>query len=155
MRGVPVISAPIDPASDEAIAAALADDRALLLVDGQCMLCSRGAGFVMRVDRNRRLRIGTGQSAIGRALYERYGEDEDETILLVAGERAFTKSAGVIEALRRIGRGWRWLGWLAALAPERWRDAGYDWLARNRFRLFGRRTSCLMPTQEQRDRFVT
>lgn len=140
---------------DPALAARLEDERALLLVDGECVMCSRGAQFVMRHDRRgAALRIGTAQSATGSAIYARLGLDPDQTFLLIAAGRVFTRSAATIETLRRLGGRWRWLARLLAIVPERLRDACYDWLARNRFRLFGRRETCLVPTQDQRDRFV-
>lgn len=139
----------------DAAFASLKDERPLLLVDGECVMCLRGAQFVMRHDRCGALRVGTAQSATGSEIYARLGLDPDATFLLIAEERVFTRSAATIETLRRIGGRWRWLARLLALVPERLRDSAYDWLARNRFRLFGRRETCLVPTAEQRDRFVT
>lgn len=154
MARMPVSRLQPEQLGDPALATALADPRPLLLVDGECVMCSRGAQFVMRHDRRGALRIGTAQSATGSAIYSRLMLDPDATFLLIAEGRVFTRSAATIETFRRLGGRWLWVARLLTVVPERLRDALYDWIARNRFRLFGRRETCLVPTPEQRDRFV-
>ena len=130
-----------------------ADDRALLLVDGTCVLCSAWAAFVIRHDPRARIRLATAQSPLGRALYGHYRLDADATNLLLAGGRAYAKSEAVLGALETMGPPWSAFA-AGRLLPRSWRDKAYDLLARNRFRLFGRREVCLVPSPSTADRFL-
>ena len=130
-----------------------ADDRALLLVDGDCVLCSGWADFVLRRDRRARLRLAVTQSALGRAIYAHYGLDPDATNLLLGDGRAYAKSEAMIGVLRLLPLPWS-AGVAFRVLPRSWRDAAYDRLARNRFRLFGRRHVCLAPSPADADRFL-
>lgn len=129
------------------------DDRALIVVDGHCALCSRWAGFIRRHDRRRRLRVTVTQDALGRALYAHYGLDPDQTNLLVARGTAFTRSDAVLGVLEQMGWPWTAVAVMRVL-PRRLRDRLYDRLARNRFRVFGRTESCLRAAPEDADRFL-
>ena len=129
------------------------DARPLLLVDGDCVLCSRWAAFVLRRDRRRRLRLAVTQSPLGRALYAHYGLDPDATNLLLVDGRPYIRSDAVIGVLRLMGAPWSAAG-LGRLAPRPLRDGAYDLVARNRIRLFGRRSVCLAPSPETADRFL-
>ena len=125
----------------------------LIVVDGECVLCTRWAGFILRHDRQARLRLAVTQSPLGRALYAHYRLDPDETNLLVRGGRAYVRSDAVLGVLAVLGPPWS-LAPAARVLPRSWRDHAYGWLARNRFRLFGRRDVCLVPDASVAHRFL-
>lgn len=131
-----------------------AEGAALLVVDGECAMCSVWGGFVLRFDRRRRLLLATTQSVIGRTLYTRHAQDPDATNLLIQGGRVRVKSDAVIGVLELMGGPWRAATVFRAI-PRAWRDAAYDWVARHRLRLFGRRDVCWRPAAADMERFLS
>ncbi len=122
------------------------DGRPIIVFDGLCVLCSGWARFVLRHDRRARFRLAAIQAAAGRSLAERFGVDPDDprTILLVERDRAFRDSDAILRILGGLGPPWRALAVLRML-PRRVRDPAYRLVARNRYRLFGRRDACWLP----------
>lgn len=129
------------------------DTRALFVFDGVCVMCSGGAAFLMRHDRHTRVNLAPVRSNLGQALYRHYGIDWNETYLLVAGGRAYTASAGYLRLCAVLGGAWRLLR-VGAVVPERWRDAAYLLVARNRYRWFGKVDHCALLNPEQRARLL-
>ena len=128
----------------------------LMLFDGVCNLCHGAVQAVLAIDREGAIRFTPLQSPYGQALAARHGlnpESPDSFVFLDQG-RALTKTAAVAAILRRASRPWRWLAIIDHL-PRGLTDRIYDAIARNRYRLFGRREHCLVPTEEQRARFIT
>ena len=120
----------------------------VILFDGVCVLCSRWAKFVITRDPAANFRFVAVQEAFGQALAQRLGIDAvfPETNALILGGRAFFKSDATIEVLSRLP-GWSWVR-AGRVVPRLLRDAAYDLIARNRYRLFGRTDWCLVPTPE-------
>ena len=128
----------------------------VILFDGVCNLCNRAVVFVLRRDRGGVFRFASLQSAAGRALLEGAGlaPGSLETMVVVVGGRAYVRSDAAIEIARRLPGGWRLVAALARLVPRPLRDAAYDLVARNRYRLFGRRESCMLPEPGVAERFM-
>ena len=128
---------------------------AILLFDGVCNLCNASVRWVIRHDAAGRFRFAALQSDAGRALLARHGLPLDamDTVVLVEGERHWLKSDVGLEVLRRIGGAWALLAALRFL-PRGLRNLAYDRIARSRYRWFGRRDECLLPTPELRARFL-
>lgn len=129
--------------------------RSLIIFDGVCNLCNVWVDFVLRRDPGDRFLFASNQSEAGRLVLESHGIDPTvvSTIYLVEGGQIFDRSTAAI----RIARGLRFPWWLAGgllLAPRGLRDLFYSLIARNRYRLFGRRSSCRVPTPEERSRFL-
>lgn len=131
-------------------------DGPILVFDGVCVLCNRSVQFVLRHDHQQLFRFASNQSVTGRALMQDHSLDPaaPASILLVDGTLALTQSAAVIAVLRRFGRGWRLLAALLTLVPARARDVLYLYVARHRYRWFGRREVCMLPEPQQRARFL-
>ena len=127
----------------------------VILFDGVCNLCSRAVSFVIARDPQGRFRFAALQSAPARHLLRQHGLPTAElsTVVLVDGERTYTKSDAVLRIVRRLSFPWPLLV-VGRLVPRPLRDAAYDWVARNRFEWFGRRRTCLVPTAELRARFL-
>ncbi|MFV1875117.1 thiol-disulfide oxidoreductase DCC family protein [Nioella sp.] len=127
----------------------------VVVFDGECVLCAHSFRFLLKHDRERRLRFVTAQSPLGQEIYAALGlstESYETTLVLVAGE-CHAKTRAVAAALRVIGGGWRWLsciGWL----PRWLADPVYSLVARNRYRWFGRHDSCMIPDADVRARFL-
>ena len=131
------------------------DEKPIIVFDGLCAFCSAWVGFVLRHDKRAHYRLLAAQSDLGRALYIHYGLDpvDYETNLLVSGGRLFVKSEGSIRMAEGLGFPWRLAG-LVRVLPLPLRDRLYEWVARNRFRWFGRRDECYMPRPGDRARFL-
>jgi len=131
------------------------DDKALIVFDGVCVLCSGFARFILRRDTRFAFRLVTAQSPLGQALFRHYGlaTDDFETNLVLAEGRAHAKLDTVAIAGTLLGWPWRVLV-LLRLLPRPLADWLYDRIARNRYRLFGRTEACMMPPPEWRDRFI-
>jgi predicted DCC family thiol-disulfide oxidoreductase YuxK len=134
---------------------AFPDDKALVVFDGVCVLCSGFAKFILKRDEGFAFRLTTAQSPLGQALYRHYGLDPDtfESNLVLADGRAHAKLDTVAVVGRLLGGPWRLLG-VVRLLPRALGDWLYDRVALNRYRLFGRTESCMMPPPQWRDRFI-
>jgi predicted DCC family thiol-disulfide oxidoreductase YuxK len=124
------------------------------LYDGVCVLCSGGVRYTLKHERNDAMRFVAIQSREGRELARAHGIDPDdpESFLFVENGIALPKSDGVLALIRHLDGPARLL--LAGqVLPRALRDGLYDRVARNRYRLFGRKASCEMPDPSQRHRF--
>ena len=129
-------------------------DPPLFLFDGHCVLCSGGVARLMRLRRANRLQFASAQSPLGRALFAHYGEDPDQTYLLIDDGRAYGRSDGYLRLCRLLGGPWHLLRALT-LVPRPLRDAAYAVIARNRYRWFGTADQCALLTPEQRARLIS
>ncbi|MEO8197730.1 MAG: DCC1-like thiol-disulfide oxidoreductase family protein [Thermoanaerobaculia bacterium] len=133
----------------------------ILLFDGVCNLCGATVQWVIRHDPQGIFRFAALQSAAGQAILARVGESLAaagagktlDSVVLVDGERCWVRSAAALEVLRRLGGPWALLR-VFGLLPRAVRDAIYDRVARRRYRWFGRRDECWLPTPELRRRFL-
>jgi predicted DCC family thiol-disulfide oxidoreductase YuxK len=140
--------------SDPAVPA-FPDDKALVVFDGVCVLCSGFARFILKRDRGLAFRLTTAQSPLGQALFRHYGLDAEdfETNLVLADGLPYAKLGTVAVVGARLGAAWRALV-LLRLLPRPLGDWLYDRVARNRYALFGRTERCMIPPPEWRDRFI-
>ncbi len=131
------------------------DQFPIALMDGHCALCSAGARMIDRLDRSQRVRICTVQSSLGSALMAHYGmrADDPESWLLLDDGVAYHELDAVVRLGRHCGLPGRSLVVLLAL-PKSWRSRLYRWVARNRYRWFGRADLCAMPAPGLRARLI-
>ncbi len=127
----------------------------LILFDGVCVFCSRWVRFVIDHDPERRFRFMAIQSERGRTLADRFGIDPDapQTNAVILNGRITFKSDAALTVLGALAAT-RSLGVLKVV-PYWLRDPVYDLIARNRYRVFGRTEACMVPTAEDRGRFVS
>jgi predicted DCC family thiol-disulfide oxidoreductase YuxK len=129
---------------------------AIVLFDGVCNLCNWMVQFVIRHDPDARLRLAALQSPQGQALLAWCGQmlNDFDTMVFVECGRAYFKSTAVLRIARYLSWPWPCLS-LALAIPQFGRDWCYDCVARNRYGVFGRRASCMVPTPEIQRRFLT
>jgi predicted DCC family thiol-disulfide oxidoreductase YuxK len=128
---------------------------AIIVFDALCVLCSANAQLVLRRDWRGRFKLASLQSEIGQQLYRKVGLDpsDPQSLIVVDADRLLTDSDAVIAI-------WTGLGgpWTAAAAfrivPRSVRDLVYRWIARNRYRLFGKREVCWVPAPSDRGRLL-
>jgi len=140
----------------------MSDQSALLLYDGSCGFCARSVQFVLRHESDRRtLRFAALDSAIGLEVRARHPaiEGVDSVVWVDTedsrnGEEVLVRSAAVLRVLKYLGGVWRMLAALAVIVPRSLADAAYDFIARHRHKLTRGNPACLLPTPEQRSRFI-
>jgi predicted DCC family thiol-disulfide oxidoreductase YuxK len=140
--------------SDPAVPA-FADDKAVVIFDGVCVMCSAFAQTILKRDRAGVFRLLAAQSELGAALYRHYGLDpvNYETNILIENGRAWFKSEASIRIMSRLGMPWS-LAVLGRVLPLTWRDRLYEIVARNRLKWFGTRAQCFVPRAEDASRFL-
>ncbi|MCV4290202.1 thiol-disulfide oxidoreductase DCC family protein [Pseudomonas capsici] len=133
----------------------LQPDECVVLFDGVCKLCNGWAKFLIRYDTSRRIRLAAVQSAEGQALLKWAGlpVDQFDTMAVIVNDRLLLRSDAFLYVMRRMPAPWFWLIALR-IVPRPLRDWGYDRIALNRYRLFGRYDSCLLPTADHEQRFL-
>ncbi len=129
--------------------------RSIVLFDGVCNLCNGAVQFIITRDRQGRFSFASLQSATGQARLRQFGLSTNalDTFVLVEGQKAYTRSTAALRIARRLPGAWRLL-YALMVVPRPVRDWVYGLVARNRYRLFGRRDSCMMPTPELKARFL-
>ncbi len=127
----------------------------LILFDGVCNFCNTAVQMVIEIDRHKIFKFAAIQSELGQQLYRQHGLDpiDIQTLMLVDGERVLTKSDAVLAVLSKLDGGWQYLAAFRTM-PQPLRDWAYSEFARQRFVLFGRRDSCMVPTSELQERFI-
>ena len=129
-------------------------DDDVILYDGVCVFCSRWTHFVASRDVDRRFRFTAIQSGYGTQLAHAFGinPEDPDTNAVVHGGVAYLKSDGALTVLSNLP-GW---GWVRALrsVPKPLRDAVYNLVARNRYRIFGKYEECFIPDAAFKDRVM-
>lgn len=147
---------PSAQASEQAVQRRLDAGEAVLMFDGVCTLCNASVDFVMRHDRRDRFAFASLQSDEAQSFLAVHGKHADallDTVVLADGDGLHEQSTAALRVLRRLGLPWSLLYGLVAV-PRPLRDAVYRWVAANRYRWFGKRETCRLPTPEERERFV-
>jgi predicted DCC family thiol-disulfide oxidoreductase YuxK len=129
-------------------------DDDVILYDGVCVFCSRWIRFVAWRDVERRFRFTAIQSGYGTRLAQAFGinPDDPDTNAVVHGGEVFFKSDAALTVLSNLP-GWGWVRTLRAV-PKPLRDAVYSFVARNRYRIFGKYEACFVPDAEMRARVM-
>lgn len=127
----------------------------IVVFDAQCLLCNAWVQFLLRHDRKGLIRFASIQGSAGQALLAEHGLKLDglETLLVLNEGQAWQHTAAILRVLHLLGWPWRlaWVGWLV---PAPLRDAAYRWVARNRYRIFGRAETCILPPHNYAARFL-
>jgi predicted DCC family thiol-disulfide oxidoreductase YuxK len=129
-------------------------DDDVILYDGICVFCSRWIRFVAARDVDRKFRFTAIQSDYGRRLAQGFGIDpkNPDTNAVVHQGIASFKSEAALTVLSHLP-GWKWVSLLRAV-PKPWRDAVYNLVARNRYRIFGTYDSCFLGDASFKERVI-
>jgi predicted DCC family thiol-disulfide oxidoreductase YuxK len=134
------------------------DERPILLFDGVCNLCNRTVQFVIDRDPAGVVRFAPLQSDAARRVLAARGraapEGELDSVLLVEGARVYERSDAALRVARRLRGGWPLL-YAFIVVPRSARDLVYRFVAKHRYRWFGRTEACRVPTPEVRARFLS
>jgi predicted DCC family thiol-disulfide oxidoreductase YuxK len=133
----------------------------VILYDGVCGLCNRSVQFLLKRDKRGALRFASLQSDFAAKVLGRHGIDPTDldTFHLVVNyeqpdERVLSRGDAVLRAWRELGGSWKTLATIAQVTPRALRDLIYNLIARNRYRVFGKYDTCMLPDPKQRHRFL-
>lgn len=130
-------------------------DHPVILFDGVCNLCNSSVQFIIRHDPRARFRFAALQSGFGQqqlSLHDFSTEKLVSVVLLMHG-RVYNKSRAALEIARRLSGLWPII-YVFIIVPPFIRNFIYDWISRNRYRWFGKRDECMIPTPELKARFI-
>ncbi|HEY4423618.1 MAG TPA: thiol-disulfide oxidoreductase DCC family protein [Pyrinomonadaceae bacterium] len=133
----------------------------IVLYDGVCGLCNRSVQFLLKHDKHARFRFASLQSDFAEKVLGRHGLDPKDldTVHVVEnydqpGERVLQRSDAILRAGRELGGFWSAASSVARIVPRPLRDLVYRFVATNRYRVFGKYDTCMLPDPNQRSRFL-
>jgi len=127
----------------------------IILFDGVCNLCNGSVQFVLKRDKAAFFKFASLQSDTGQDLLKRFDlpTDDYNSFVLIEQRSVFTKSTAALRVARKLDGWWRFL-YVFMVIPRPVRDAVYGFIARNRYRMFGKRETCMIPQPEWKSRFL-
>ena len=130
-------------------------ENAIILFDGVCNFCNSSVNFIIDHDPDGYFKFAALQSDEGQALLVKYGiwQTDIDTIILIEDEKVFTRSTAVLKISSKLS-GWTSILHDFIIIPEFIRDSLYDLFAKFRYKIFGKREVCRVPTPEERSRFT-
>jgi predicted DCC family thiol-disulfide oxidoreductase YuxK len=128
----------------------------IILFDGVCNFCDRSVNFIIARDKNAIFKFAPLQSEAGQKLVEEYGLDKPgiDSVILVENGRAYTHSTAALKIAEKLGGIYAWAS-IFMYVPRVVRDMFYKLFAANRYRLFGKKDECMIPTPEVREKFLS
>ncbi|QTN38844.1 DUF393 domain-containing protein [Cryomorphaceae bacterium] len=129
------------------------NQRSIVFFDGYCNLCSHSVQFILPRDPEGYFRIAPLDGSTAKEKIARHPlPHRPDSLLLWEEGQWWVKSSAALRIARRI-KGWNW-AWIFRFVPPFIRDAIYDLIARNRFRIWGKRETCYLPRPEWQQRFL-
>lgn len=130
-------------------------DKSIVFFDGVCNLCEGFVQWIIRRDPQARFHFASLQSDFTKAFFESKGESVDDlkTVILYKEGKFYSESDVSFEVIGQLGFPWSWL-YPFKLIPRIIRDKVYRWIAGNRYRWFGKKESCMIPTPDLQNRFL-
>ncbi len=121
------------------------EGKILVQFDGMCMLCSRAVRLILKADRKSKF--------VFQALQNSSENQSFETIIVTDNRSTCEYFDAILKIGKELGGVYKAIA-IFKLLPQKWRYSLYIWIARNRFRWFGKRESCYLPSEEERARFI-
>lgn len=129
--------------------------KSIILFDGVCNLCNASVDFILRNDPQARFQFAALQSRAGQQLLSQAGISSEllDAVWLWENGQLYSASTAALRIARRLRVPWPGF-YIFICVPAAWRDATYFWVARNRYRWFGQRETCRLPSPAERARFL-
>ena len=130
-------------------------DQKRVLFDGVCNLCSSSVQFILKRDKKNQFLFGSLQGEYGQEVLRKYQLPATSlhSFILLEGDKLYTHSSGALRMLKHLGGGWQLL-YACIIVPKFIRDGVYNWIARNRYKWFGKKEVCWVPKPEWRGKFL-
>ena len=128
--------------------------RRIVLFDGECNFCDASVQFIITRNQKATFQFASLQGEVGQNLLKELNVPTDvESLVLVEGKRYYTKSTGALKIAKQLDGLWK-LSYVVIVIPKPLRDVMYNYIAKNRYKWFGKKQACMLPTVEQRNRFL-
>ncbi len=130
-------------------------DQPIILFDGVCNLCNGAVQFIIRHDKKNTFMFTSLQSETGQKLLAQYNFPPDElnSFILIENNKAYTRSTGALKVAKKLNGIFPML-YSFIIIPKILRDSIYDLVARNRYKWFGKKDECMIPTPQLKARFL-
>ncbi|ERM81723.1 hypothetical protein P872_19240 [Rhodonellum psychrophilum GCM71 = DSM 17998] len=132
------------------------DKYEVILFDGVCNLCNNSVDFVIQRDKKNRFKFGALQDVATKTLLKDYSIDSEylDSLVLISGDQVYYKSSAALQIAKNLGGFWTFLYGLSVI-PKFIRDPIYDWIAVNRYKWFGKKETCRLPSPEEKEKFLS
>ena len=130
-------------------------DKSIILFDGVCNVCNGFVNFLIPRDSKNKFQFGSLQSLKVKELLKQYHYDANDisTVILIENNKLYPQSTAVLKIFRQMNGAWPWL-YAFIIVPKPIRDFVYQLIARNRYKLFGKKDACMIPTPELKAKFI-
>lgn len=128
----------------------------IILFDGYCNFCNYWVNFILKRDNKNQFKFAAIQSLQGKELLEKFNlpTDKFDSFILISNDKIFKKSAAAFEIAEWLGGGWFRIFLSFRHLPTPFNDFVYDLIANNRYKLFGKKDICRIPTSSEKSRFL-
>ncbi|WP_113928559.1 thiol-disulfide oxidoreductase DCC family protein [Bacillus sp. P14.5] len=127
---------------------------AVILFDGVCNLCNNTVQFIIKRDDRAYFKFASLQSDAGKVVIEKYQiNPKIDSIILIEQNKFYVKSEAALRVSKNLGGFWK-VFFVFMVIPKKIRDKVYDFIAQNRYKWFGKRDSCMLPSSEMKKRFL-
>mgnify|MGYP006198300205 CR=1 FL=1 len=130
--------------------------KSVILFDGVCNLCNASIDFVISRDKKNRFLVGALQEEAGKTLLSQFEVNPEylDSLVLIEENQIYFRSTAALRIAKKLPGLWPLLYGLIVLPPFL-RDGIYDWIGRNRYRWFGKKNTCRMPTEAEKAKFLS
>ncbi len=130
-------------------------EKKIIIFDGVCNFCNWSVNFVIKRDKHKIFMFAPSQGIAGKNLLEKYQLENtcNESIILIFDDSFFVKSEAILEIFKYLGSGWVFMKYLKVF-PRKLRDWGYSVFGKHRYSLFGKRDTCMIPSDDVKERFL-
>jgi len=133
----------------------MADNKKIILFDGVCNLCNRIVQFIIKRDKKDQFRFASLQGETGQKILKKFGLSGNafNSFILLEDNTIYTRSTAALRVAKKLGSGWPLL-YAFTVVPLFLRNAVYNWVAGNRYKWFGKKDACWLPTPALKARFL-
>lgn len=130
-------------------------NRNIILFDGVCNFCNFWVDFIIKRDKKKIFKFAALQTNSGNKILDNFREKTEgvDSVIFVENNRCFTRSSAALRIVKKLPGLWAYL-YAFIIIPKPLRDFIYDFVAKNRYRIFGQKESCRLPSPEEKDRFI-
>lgn len=129
--------------------------KSIILFDGVCNLCNASIDFILKRDKKNKFLVGALQEEAGKKLLSKFEVNSEylDSLVLIEDDQIYFRSTAALKIAKNLSGLWPLFHGFIFL-PSGFRDGIYDWIGRNRYRWFGKKNTCRLPTPEERAKFL-
>lgn len=134
----------------------MTSEKSVILFDGVCNLCNASIDFILKRDTKNQFLVGALQEDSGKKLLSRYEVNPEylDSLVLIEDEKIYFRSTAALRIAKKLPGLWP-LFYALLILPSPIRDGAYNWIGRNRYRWFGKKNTCRLPSPEEKMKFLT